>query len=241
MSAPGTRALLLVGALGVLTVGAIALSLATAPPVAEQQLHIGASATAGVGSFVMDLTNTVTTKATLPGRAAQVQRSSVHFVYQAPDRIDETLVNATGRAVEIVCVGNSRYERTTGGHWVQLPAGANGAVSACQSAVSSVVLVPANAAAVGTPVVRHGQTSNAAYTYDLTPADLATVLRVMFGVGPSVIAGHHFTAAIDKEYMVSQAFLAAAGNQTDLIGVRYSQLGTAPAVVPPSAGALRAG
>jgi hypothetical protein len=238
MSASGTRALLFVGGLGVLAAGAVALSLATAPPVAEQQLHIGASATVGVGNFVMDLTNTVTTKAAAPGRAAQVQSSSVHFVYQAPDRIDETLRNANGQSLEIICIGNSRYEHTAG-HWVQLPAGANGAVSACESAVSSVVLVPANAASVGTPVVRHGKTSNAVYSYNLAPADLATVFRIMFGVGPSVVAAHHFTAAIDKEYMVSQAFLAAAGNQTDLIGVRYSQLGTAPAVLPPSAGALR--
>jgi hypothetical protein len=233
MSAPGRRPLILLAVLGLLSVGAIALSLATSPPVAEQQLHIGASATSGVGNFVMDLTNTVTTKPAVPGRPAQVQRSSVHFVYQAPDRIDETLQNSNGRAVEIICIGNSRWEHTAGGHWVQLPKGAAGAVSTCQSAVDTVVLVPANAAAAGTPVVRHGQTSNATYRYDLAPVDLATVFRILFGVPSTAVASHVFAATIDKEYVVSQLFHAAAGNQTDDIGVRYSQLGTAPAVVPP--------
>jgi len=234
MSAPGREPLLLLAALGVLAAGAIALSLATAPPVAEQQLQIGAGATAGVGSFVMDLTNTVTTNSVVPGRAPQVQRSSVHFVYQAPDRIDETLKNANGRTVEIICIADDRWERTAGGNWVQLPAGARGAVSTCQSAVDNVVLVPAKAAANGTPVVRHGKTSSATYTYGLAPADLASVFRVLFGVPATAVSGHLFAASIDQEYVVSQLFHAAAGNQTDDIGVRYSELGTAPAIAPPA-------
>ncbi|HUO48528.1 MAG TPA: hypothetical protein VMU09_06815 [Acidimicrobiales bacterium] len=233
MPAPGRPSLFVLAALAVLTAGAVALSLATSPPVAEQQLYVGAGATAGVGSFVMSLTNTVTTRAALPGRPPQVQRSSVRFVYQAPDRIDETLTNANGRAVEIICIGNSRWERAAGGHWVRIPGGATGAVSTCQSAVDTVVLVPANAAANGTPVVRHGQTSNATYTYGLAPADLAAVFRILFGVPATAVASHAFAATVDKEYVVSQLFHAAAGDQTDDIGVRYSELGTAPAVTPP--------
>jgi len=241
MPAPGRESLLLVGALGVLSVGAIVLSLLTAPPIAEQQLHVGASATAGVGSFVMDLTNTVTTRPVLPRGVPQVQSSRVHFVYQSPDRIDETLQAGNNQTVRVICIGNLRYERTAQGRWVQLPNGPSGAVSTCASAVSTVVLVPADAAAAGTGVVRHGETSNALYTYDLAPLDLATVDRVLFGATPTVIASHAFDATIDKEFMVSQTFTAAAGRQTDRIAVRYSRLGTAPAVEPPPSSALRAG
>jgi len=194
-----------------------------------------------VGSFVMDLTNTVTTRPLLPGAKPQVQSSSVHFVYQAPDRIDETLQNASGQSVRIICIGNLRYERTAQGRWVQLPNGANGAVSACASAVSQVVLVPANAAAAGTQVLRHGKTSNSLYSYDLSATNLAVVYHILFGVTPSVISSHAFDATIDKEYMVSQSFTAGAGRQSDRIGVRYSGLGTAPAVEPPPPSALRAG
>ena len=231
--------MLFLGALTLLTAGAIALSLATAPPVAEQQLHIGAGATTGVGSFVMDLTNTVTTKST--GAPAQSQSSHVHFVYQAPDRVDETLATGNGQTVELVVIGNLRYEHTAQGRWVQLPAGAAGSVSTGQAAINGVVLVPATAATKATPVVRHGKTSSAAYSYDLSGQDLATVYRVLFGVRGSLIAAHAFGAIIDKEYMTAQSFVAAAGNQTDAITVRYSQLGTAPQVHAPSSAALRAG
>jgi len=235
MAPPRRDSLLFLGALTVLAVGAIALSLATAPPAAEQQLRVGAGATTGVGSFVMDLTNTVTTKGV--GRN-QVQQSTVHFVYQSPDRLDETLINSAGQKVELLVVGNERFERTNG-RWVQLPAGANGPVSTGEAAVNDVVLVPATAATFGTPVVRYGQTSSSRYSYDLDPQALATVYRVLFGVNGNVISSHHFGATIDKEYMVAQSFVASAGNQTDAITIRYSQLGTAPAVEPPPPSALR--
>jgi hypothetical protein len=239
MSSPGRQSLVHLGALTVLTAGAIALSLATAPPVAEQQLHIGAGATTGVGSFVMDLVNTVTTRAPSPGGSARVQSRTLHIVYQAPDRLHETLSAGPGQTIDIVVIGNQRYQRTAAGRWVQLPPGRTGSVSTGQAAVNGVVLVPATAATAGTPVVRHGKTSSALYAYGLPPAQLATVYRVLFGVTGAVIAQHAFDATIDKEYMVSQTFLAAAGNQTDRIAVRYSELGTAPAVTPPPPSALR--
>jgi hypothetical protein len=231
MPAPGTRSPLVLGVLGVLTAGAIALSLATAPPVAEQQLNIGASATPGSGSFLMEVTNTLTT--TVAGRAPVVQHSSEFVVYQAPDRFHYTTTVTGGRRVEVICVGTVGFERTAGGHWVKLQPGLGG--STCPGPLLRLALVPSAVAAGGTPVVRHGQTSNATYTYAMPPAYLAAVAEVLFQVPPSALGHPLASATIDKEYMVSQRFRASHLDQTDAIEIRYSQVGTAPAISAPSA------
>jgi len=234
MTSPGRESAIFLGALAVLSAGAIALSLATSPPVAQQQLHAGAGATAGVGNFVMDLTNTVTTRASSPGGAAQQQSSKVHFVYQSPDSIQET-VSSGGRSAEFVVIGNHRWERMGTGHWVSLPASPAGGPSAGKAAVDTVVLLPATAASMAESVVRHGKTSSAFYTYgDLPAATLANVDRVLFGVPTASIAAHAFDARIDKEYMTGQSLAAEAGNQIDILRIRYSELGTAPPVVAPT-------
>jgi hypothetical protein len=235
MSSPGRSSLVYLGVLTVLSAGAIALSLATAPPVAEQQLHIGSGSTAGVGSFVMDLVNTFTTQGAGPGGASQVQRGTQHIVYQAPDRFHEMISSGRGQGIDIIVVGSQRYQRKSPRLWTQLP---SGATDIGLSAVNSLVLLPANTAAKGTPVTRHGQTSNSVYAYGLPPGPLAVVDAKLFGAGAGVIARHAFTVTIDKEFMVSQTFLATAGNQADRITVRYSELGTAPPVTPPPTSAL---
>jgi hypothetical protein len=222
--------------LAVFTAGAAALSLASAPPVAEQQLRIGAGATAGVGSFVMDLTSVVR-GAARPSGPTQVERSSFRLVYQAPDRIQETQAGPNGTIEEIVIVGDRRYERV-GGHWVQFPGSPTGSVSVGRSVAETFVLVPSTAASKAEDVVRHGQTSSSRYGYDLSGTPLAALFAALYRVPVSMTSGHVFGARVQAEYMVNQTFFAAAGGSSDTVTIHYSRLGTAPAVVAPPASAL---
>jgi hypothetical protein len=216
-------------ALGVLTVLAAAaavLSIATAPPAAEQQVRVAAGATVGVGSFVMDLEDTVSSRA-VGSAPPQVQSSQARVVYQSPDRI---AISGAGGSGQVVLVGNLRYEQSPTGRWVRL----SSVPGAAQSYAEGVVLVPAKAFTAAEDVTRATRTSSLYSVGSMQAAELDTLLGVYFRVPESVIRSHFFVAQIHKEYMTAQQLTAAAGNQVDTFTIHYSELGTAPAVVIPS-------
>jgi hypothetical protein len=237
MGGPRRGSLAILGMLAILTAGAAALSLASAPPLAEQQLRIGAGATAGVGSFVMDV-NSVVRGAARSSGPAQVEHSSFRLVYQAPDRIQEIQVGQNGATNEIVIVGNGQYERV-GGHWTSVTGSPIGSLSIGRSIAETFVLVPSTAASKAEDVVRHGQTSSSRYSYDLSGAKLAALFAALYRVPVSQTTGHAFGAGVQSEYMTTQTFFAAATGSSDTVTIHYSRLGTAPKVVPPPASALR--
>ncbi len=209
-----------------LAAAAVVLSIHSAPPVAEQQLHVGAGATVGAGSFVMDLTQTRTGAGTTPGAPVQQQVSQIHFVYQAPDSLDE-IVSQGGQTAERIIVGDMAYVRSGSGPW-------KGGVDPTlgPSAVSELVLLPGMVTTKAMPVTRHGNTSSAFYVYGLADEQLAA----LFGPqAPTQLTGHSFTARIDKEYMTGQSFTVSTSSLSEVVAIRYSDIGTAPPVRLPVA------
>jgi len=233
MTTPRWESMFALAVMTLLAAAAVVLSIHSAPPVAEQQLQIGAGATIGAGSFVMDLTQTRTSAGATPGAPAQQQVSQLHFVYQAPDSLDET-VSQGAQTAERIIVGDVAYVRSGKGPW-------KGGVDPTlgPSAVSDLVLLPGTVTTKASPVTRHGQTSSAFYVFGLADTQLAE----LFGPqAPAQLTGHAFTARIDKEYMTGQNFTVSTASLSEVVAIRYSEIGTAPPVrLPVTASAHGAG
>ena len=117
---PRALPFVLVGVFTILLVGAIALSLSTAPPLDEQQLHIAATATLDASGFVVVDTNSITS----PGSTSPVPGSEtvvVHVLYQAPDAIEESEVGPGGQTGAVILIGARRF-RESGSQWTELSA-----------------------------------------------------------------------------------------------------------------------
>ncbi len=112
---------ILVGVFAVLLVGGIVLSLSSAPPLAQQQLHNGATATLSASGFALVDTNSVAPLT--PGPAAPGSAETVVFrvLYQAPDAVEESEAGPGGATMSIILIGDRRFQGS-GSQWTALPA-----------------------------------------------------------------------------------------------------------------------
>jgi len=208
--------------------GAIALSLLSAPPVAEQQLQLAAKNTVAASSFVLTDVNVLATSKpspTLGGRSSETDL--VRIDYQSPDRLLDEVTSSPGHTVTLLVVGDQRYERAGTGLWTRLPPSStpqtsNGAAAARQ------LLSPLRSVAGATSVARRGS------TYYFVPAQEASLLQSLFGPGASALSSVRFTALINGEYLGSEQILDDEAGALYAVRFSYSSVGTAPAVeLPP--------
>jgi hypothetical protein len=116
-------AYVLVGVFALLVVGAVALSLSSAPPVDAQQLSIAAKATMTASGFALVDTNSVTVVGSVPGAAGArppARTVVIRVLYQSPDRVQESEAGPTGGTVSVIVIGSERF-RSNGAQWTALP------------------------------------------------------------------------------------------------------------------------
>ncbi len=103
-----------------LVAGGIALSLATAPELAPQQLRVAADATLAAPGFVLTDSNSVTALGVSVPPAERTRAQVVHVLYEAPDRVRETGPGPNGQTVAVIVVGARHFDRAGGGRWQEL-------------------------------------------------------------------------------------------------------------------------
>lgn len=210
-----------------LSAGAIALSLLTAPPVAQEQLQLAARNTLSASSFV--LADKVTVQEprptpTLGGRSSVTNTATIE--YQAPDRIlDQTV--SEGRSVSLLVIGNNRYEKSGGGVWTKLPpvphvGGSTGSEAAAQ------VLAPLESLAGASSVVASGS------TYRFVPGDRASLLENLFGQSAQPLTSISFTAAVTGEFVGAERILAERAGARFVIDFGFLSVGSVPPIEAPS-------
>ncbi len=217
---------LLLSVFGLLVVGGIALSLATAPPVAPQQLHTAAGATVAAPGFVLTDTNSVTALAAAPGASAPTRSEVVHVLYQAPDGVLESGTDSTGQPVSVIVLG-ARHYRSSGAKWVALPPSPTLGTQAVQT-----VLAPLRAASDATEVVRSGD------TYTFVPPDLSGFITKLLGTNPSQLSSLRLTATVHGEFVTDEQVSAVLGQERLRVDLAFSMIGSAPPVVVPPASDL---
>jgi len=213
----------LVGVLVILAVGAIALSLSTAPPVAVSQLRAAAGATSAASGFVLDDTGKVTS--VLPGVPASAQQrlastDVVHIVYQAPDRVQDQTTTSGGTGTAIV-IGSRRYQ-LRGGRWVELAP-----VAGLGRSAAGVVLYPLEAARSATVVTRRGG------VYTFLPDDLDRFTTTLLRTHVAQLTSVSVTAVVDGDHVRRETVSALLGGSRLSLDLLFSSIGTAPAVLPP--------
>ena len=222
-SSPRPLPFVLLGVFAVLVVGAIALSLATAPPLAQQQLQHAAKATMAAPSFVLTVTDSVTNLQ--PSSSPNLQPSgtqTLHVVYQAPDSVQETELGPGGQSASVIVVGDRRF-RASDGHWTELPPSPGLGTLAVAS-----IMAPLHAAANATDVTRQGD------LYRFGGNDVDTLVRNLLAVGTSPLVSPSLTAVVSGGYVTHQRVTAVVGRQRLSLDLAFSAIGTAPAVEVPA-------
>ncbi len=212
----------------ILVAGGIALSIATAPPVARQQLHAAAANTMAASSFVL-VDSTVVSTAGARGSAGTVMgRDRVTVVYQAPDKVSETRAGSSG-AVSVIEIGATRFELAGGGKWVRLTTPSQGGPSIGRQAAGDLLL-PLGSLTAATDVVRSGD------TYRFEPGNLVELLAT-FGLGPQGAqpVSTSFSATVSGENATSLRIVADLGAHLAVITLDYESIGKAPPVTAPPA------
>jgi hypothetical protein len=220
---PRPLAQFLLGSFAILVAGAIALSLATAPADAQQQLRIAASATINATGFV--LTDTNSAARVFPGcrrcRASRRQTMVVHVVYNAPDRVMESELDAFGRPVSAIVIGSTSYGQSDG-IWRALPSSAG-----LGSTLVGTVLFPLEVAADATSVTRLGD------TYQFQPADVASFVKTILGIPVSQLTSLRAIADVRGDYVSHERITAIAGRERLVVDLVFSAIGSAPVVEAP--------
>ena len=216
----------LLGALTLLSAGAIALSLLTAPPVAQEQLQVAAKNTISASSFVLADKVTVTEprpSAALGGKASVTNTARIE--YQAPDRIlDQT--TSQGRSVSLLVIGDDRYERSGNGPWTKLPAVAQvGGSTGAQAAAE--VLAPLQSLSGATSVVASGS------MFRFVPSDRAGLLENLFGQSTEPLASVRFSAVVNGEFVAAERILASRGGAHFVIDFGFLSVGSVPPIEAP--------
>jgi hypothetical protein len=215
---------MLVGMLSILAVGAIALSLATAPPDATQQLRIAAGATVQSSGFVLTDTNSIAPS------GARARSMVVHVLYEAPNRVKESGLDSTGHALTVVVVGQRHFERRAGDkHWVELPPTPQLSTEAVQA-----LLVPIQGAEHATDAVR-ASVGDGATTYRFLPSDAARLIRTLLGATPTQLTALRFTAVVRGDVLTDERITAAVRGEQLEVDLAFSAVGSAPRVeLPPT-------
>lgn len=207
-----------------LAIGAVILSLFTAPANAQEQMRTAAKDTVAAGSFVITDTETSTTSP--PHGAAQSASETAHFVYRAPDQVEETLV-ANGKTVALLVLGSARYERSGSGPWqeiapqdAQVPTGSQAARS---------LLEPLEVLTTAVDVVSYGD------RYGFEPADRSLFLSELLGPNGAglPVSATTFGAVVSGEYL-SEVDLGARTQGAEVrLRLRIGSFDQAPTLVAP--------
>lgn len=221
----GILANTLVGVLMLLSAGAIALSLLTAPQVAQQQLKVAATNTAGATSFVF--VDHVAIRAPRP-TAALGGRSSVtttqRVIYQAPDRVEVSSSSAPGTT--LLVIGNKRYERTGNGPWSPLPP-VQGSGTSMGEQEASLLLFPLQSLAGSTSVTRRGS------AYHFVPGAKSALLADLFGSLASQLSTIDFSAFVNGEFVTAEHVVATRGSTRFVIDFGYLAIGKVSPIEAP--------
>jgi len=211
----------------VLVFGAIALSLVTAPPVAQSDLQSAARATLDASGFRLVDVNSATYVGPVPqgtpGR--QLTRTNViHVLYQSPDRVRESGLTPSGQAATAVVAGSSHLV-TSNGRWTELPAQAGLGAQAVKT-----VLSPLQVATGATDVVRRGD------VYGFVPSDLAGFIATILGSAPGKLSRLQVGAVVRDGFLVEERVSAVLGDNRLGVDLAFSAIGAAPPVTLPVAG-----
>ncbi len=226
-----TRAMpfVLVGALAALLLGGIGLSLSSAPPFVEQQLHDAARATISASSFALKDTNSVSvlrSTAQSPGSSQTVGSVVFLVLYQAPASVQETEVEPNGATASVILVGDRRF-RKSGSSWIELPPSAGVGARAV-----ATITAPLQGAVDGGRVTRVGD------RYSFVPKDLDTLLRTVLDVDPSRLSAPHLTAVVRGGTLTRETITAVVTNQRLEVDLVFSHIGSAAPVIAPRSAAV---
>jgi hypothetical protein len=213
----------MLGVLTLLSLGALVLSLDTAPPNAESQLRGAAANVTGASSFV--LTDTVTSgPPTSSPVGTSTTRQQAVFVYQAPDRVQET-VRAGVQTGSVLWVGSHAYERIGNSKWFPLPAASSRTSSTGQLAATQL-LFPLQSIAGATGVTKHGS------IYAFTPGQEELLLSRLFG-SQLPTGSMSFEATIGGEFLNLAQISVVGVTERRTVDLAVSQVNHAPALNPP--------
>jgi hypothetical protein len=200
-----TRALpfVLLAVFGALSVGAIALSLSSAPYLAQEQLRGAAQETMTASGFVLrdDNSVVVVSPSGKPGSNPPRQRVAFEVVYQAPDAVQETEVDQNGGNAEVIAVGDRAFRRS-GSTWTEVASSA-------------------------TAVTEHGD------RYSFEPAHLHQLLTTVLGAPPSEVLSPRLTAVVHDRHLTEETITARVGDQRLEVDLAFSSIGSAPPVTAP--------
>ena len=229
---PRALPFVLVGMFAILVVGGIALSLSSAPPLDEQELHDAATATMAASGFAL----VVTTWITSPGSSVSAPESGpssgtaiVRVLYQAPDSVQESEVGSDGRTASVILIGARRFQRS-GSQWIELspsPGAGNQVVTA--------LLSPLQAASDSAVVSRRGD------LYGFVPTDIDRFLTTALGVRPSQVSSPRLTAVVRGDSLTHERITARVGSQQLTVDLAFSAIGSAPRVKAPPSSSLAPG
>jgi hypothetical protein len=218
------RSEIVLGVFVVLLAGGIALSLATAPQLAPQQLRVAADATLAAPGFVLTDTNSVTALGVSAPLAERTRTQVVHVLYEAPDRVRESGPGPNGQTLAVIVVGARHFSRS-GGRWQELAPSPGLGAEAVQT-----VLSPLKAAAQAVKVERLGDSG-----YRFLPADLESFVTTILGTSPSQLSSLRLTATVGGDYLVGERVTGVLGHERLEVDISLSAIGSAPPVsVPPT-------
>jgi len=222
---PRALPFLVVGAFGLLALGAVVLSVSTAPADAEQQLHVAADATLAAPGFELVDTNSVRPVAAAPA-AGQAHVEVVHVRYQAPDAVEETEPDAAGQIVSVIVVGDRRFG-SLGRGWRELPPSPGLGAEAV-----ATVLFPLRAASDGVEVTRNGD------VYHFVPRHLADFAGTLLGRASTQLSSLQVAATVHEDYLVGERVTAVLGGEQLRVDLVFSSVGSARPVEAPPASEL---
>jgi hypothetical protein len=227
VSRPRALPFVLVGVFAALLLGGIALSLSSAPSIAQQQLQSAAKTTAAASGYELVDTNSVTPLA--PGAAANGQGPETivfRVLYTAPAAVEETEAGPGGTTMAIILIGSRRFQGN-GTQFTELPASEGAGPKAV-----GTIMAPLRAAADATRVTRHGD------VYEFVPPDVGKLLTSILGVRAARLSSPYLTAAV-HDGVVSHMQIGAKDGSVRLgVDLVFSAVGTAPPVTAPPPSSL---
>ncbi len=228
---PQALPFVIVGTFTILLVGGIVLSLSSAPPLAQQQLHIAASATLNASGFTVVDTNSVTAPGpAAPSAGPSAETVVVHVLYQAPDAVEESELGPDGQSGAVILIGARRF-RESESQWTELrpvPGLVNQVVKTIQS--------PLQASSNAVTVTRDGD------LYRFVPTSPGRFLVSVLGVRPAQLSSARFTAEVHGEFLTHESITALVGRQRLTVDLAFSDIGSAPSVeAPPTSSSAPAG
>lgn len=213
--------------LTLLAVGALVLSLVTAPSEAESRLHQAAAATAGASGFTMAFS-------AVQGSGSAERAVSADVDYQAPDRVAIAQSPTLGGAIQLA-LGTRAWISTDGGTtWQRLRARVAGSSIGAQTAAEILAVPRALEGVTGVRAGRGGVLS-------FTSADPKVVgpLSGQGGVLPAGIRARVAVTVSARGIGVIEVLLSQPAGPATLAEYRFSAVGRGPVLVAPPAASVR--